>query len=95
MFYDFTASGKRIRELRVQKGLTQEQLSDLLYCSRTTVTLIENGQKGCSVQMLMQFACALDSTMDYIAMGRSPEREALKDRITGLISEMKEIENLL
>ncbi|MBQ2650775.1 MAG: helix-turn-helix transcriptional regulator [Clostridia bacterium] len=35
--------GKNIRDLRQQKGLTQEELAGLLYVTRQTVSNYENG----------------------------------------------------
>ena len=46
MYYDLVESGKRIRKLRKQNGLTQEQLADLLGVALNTISRIEVGSRG-------------------------------------------------
>jgi transcriptional regulator with XRE-family HTH domain len=52
--------GTRIRELRVSRGLTQEQLADLIGIERTRVTEYETGRHEPTHPMLVRFATALD-----------------------------------
>ena len=56
-YYDIKESGKRIKELRKAKGLTQEKLSEKI---------------GISCQGLFVYlAEVLDTTIDYLVLGRS------------------------
>ena len=42
--YDFSiAFGKRVRELREQRGISQQRLSELLNISRPAISQIERG----------------------------------------------------
>ena len=43
MYYDLVESGKRIRELRKQFGLTQEELAERLGVALNTISRIEIG----------------------------------------------------
>lgn len=52
MFYDFKASGERIRLLRKQKGFIQETQANILNIDRIYISLINFGRKGCSVDCL-------------------------------------------
>lgn len=54
--------GQRIRALRIERNLSQEQLADLCRCHRTYVGMVERGEKSISVAMLMRFALALESS---------------------------------
>lgn len=54
LYYDIKESGKRIKELRKQKGLTQEQLADELNISYSMVGKIEIGYTGISIDLLIQ-----------------------------------------
>ena len=45
MYYDLVESGKRIRELRKQFGLTQEELAERLGVALNTISRIEIGQR--------------------------------------------------
>lgn len=69
MYYDLVESGKRIRKLRKQNGLTQEQLADLLGVALNTISRIEVGSRGISIDLAIELAVHFDTTLDYIFMG--------------------------
>ncbi|MBR4875347.1 MAG: helix-turn-helix transcriptional regulator, partial [Clostridia bacterium] len=48
--------GKNIRDLRIQKGLTQEQLAEQLFVTRQTVSNYENGKSRPDVEMIQKIA---------------------------------------
>lgn len=52
--------GQRIRERRVQRGLTQNQLAELLSLSRTSITNIESGRQKLLVHTLVELAVILE-----------------------------------
>ncbi|MDO4439758.1 MAG: helix-turn-helix transcriptional regulator [Eubacteriales bacterium] len=72
MYYDLKESGKRIRNLRKQYGWTQEKLAEKLGIALNTVSRIEIGHRGISVDLAIEFALQLNTTLDYIYMGREP-----------------------
>lgn len=72
MYYDLKESGKRIRNLRKQHGLTQEQLSEQLGIALNTVSRIEIGYRGISVDLAIELAVRFNTTLDYIFLGREP-----------------------
>lgn len=47
--------GKRIRELRIKKDLTQEELSFEVGLDRTYIASVENGKRNISVLNLEKF----------------------------------------
>jgi transcriptional regulator with XRE-family HTH domain len=51
--------GLRIAELRRSKGLTQEQLAELVNCSVEFISLVERGVNSPSIAGLPDFANAL------------------------------------
>ena len=53
MYYNTKASGARIRELRIAKNFTQDNLAEHMNVSRGFISLIESGKKGCSVDVLI------------------------------------------
>ena len=53
-----------IKELRVKKGLTQEQLGKLLNVARVTITCWESGQNRPKIDMLPALSKALDCSID-------------------------------
>ena len=50
------AFGRRVRSLRIEKGLSQQQLADLIYVSRKTVSNWEAGNRMPDVTMLARLA---------------------------------------
>jgi transcriptional regulator with XRE-family HTH domain len=63
------AIGRRIQELRKQRGLSQEELAMLTKCHRTYVGMVERAEKNISVLMLHRFARALKTTMSALLEG--------------------------
>lgn len=52
--------GLRLREIREKKGLSQEQLADIMNVSRTTISKIESGKFNCSYDYIIKFSAVLD-----------------------------------
>lgn len=51
--------GMRIKEMRVESGLTQQQLATAVGLERTSITNIEGGNQRVTVDMLYVIAAAL------------------------------------
>ena len=51
--------GQRIREQRIKKGLTQNELADLMFVSRKTISNWETGLRMPDLTMLMRLAVCL------------------------------------
>lgn len=47
---------QKLKALREQKNLSQQQVADALYTAQTTISNIENGKAGLDVTMLLKFA---------------------------------------
>ena len=61
--------GQRIRELRKELGLSQEELAARSKCHRTYVGMVERAEKSISVAALHRFAKALRTTMSSLLEG--------------------------
>ena len=69
MQYNHFITGRIIRELREQRGLTQEVLSDLAAVSRSHLAEIETGHTNANVETLWKISEALGMKMsDLIQM---------------------------
>lgn len=66
--------GKRIAELRRDRGLNQEQLAELSLLSRVTIAKYESGRVEPGALSLSRIADALDVTTDMI-LGREEETQ--------------------
>ena len=60
MQFDNFAVGKAIRDLRKEKGISQDVLSGFAGIARTHLTMIENGTKQVNFETLWKIALALD-----------------------------------
>ncbi len=58
--------GRKIREIRKSKGLTQERLAELAYISEVYLGEIERGLKMPSVDIFADIISALDVSADYV-----------------------------
>lgn len=80
MFYDIKKSGERIRQLRRTQGMTQEQLATKLNIGDRHLRKIENGEKGPSIDTLVEIAALFGVSLDYIITG-SQSQSDLKQRL--------------
>ncbi|HXH92992.1 MAG TPA: helix-turn-helix transcriptional regulator [Thermoanaerobaculia bacterium] len=51
--------GQTIREIRIERGMTQQQLADLCDRHRTFIIAIEKGRQNASTMTLIRIASAL------------------------------------
>ena len=54
--------GKRIKELRIRKGMKQEHLAEMINVDHTTISNIENGKNYPTLSNLENLLDALDSS---------------------------------
>lgn len=64
--FDYSAIGQRIKALRKNKGLNQQELADLLGKSLRTVQKYETGEIEVSIATVNQLADLLDSTPTFL-----------------------------
>lgn len=60
----------RLKELRAEKNLSQNKLSELLGITRTTYANYEQGTREPSIEMIIKFCDFFDVSADYL-IGRS------------------------
>ncbi|KKR81281.1 MAG: Transcriptional regulator Cro/CI family [Candidatus Daviesbacteria bacterium GW2011_GWA1_41_61] len=61
--------GKRVQELRKQKGLTQEDLADLVSVDRSYMGFVERGERNPTLDKLVKIAKALKITLSELFQG--------------------------
>ena len=86
---------EKLQELRKRKGLTQEQLANALYVSRTAVSKWESGRGYPNMESLKALAKFFDVSIDELLSGEEPLTAAQKeagvrksrtfDRVFGLL----------
>lgn len=71
-------TGTRIRDLRKDAGMSQDQLAELASLNRVTIAKYESGKVEPGAQALSRIADALDVTVDQL-LGRSDMRQEQDD----------------
>lgn len=67
---DNNSIGMNIKNARMEKGLSQEKLAEILDITNTHISYIETGTKAPSLDMLIKIANALDVSADDLLVGR-------------------------
>ena len=71
--------GKNIRKLRTEKGLTQDQLAEMLFVTRQTVSNYETGKSRPDIDMLMKIAEVLDADINAVLYGPAPKPDRKRE----------------
>ena len=58
--------GDKIKELRIKKGLTQQQLGDATNISRSAIGMVEKNKQGLGRENLITIANFFEVTVDYL-----------------------------
>lgn len=70
---DFYASvGSRIREVRKNKKMSQNDLAEKTGLSLPHISAVETGKKAMKIETLVRFAEALEVSADYLLRPNSP-----------------------
>lgn len=69
MAINFEILGKRIKEIRGQRMLSQEELAELADVTAQYISYIETGRKKVSLQVLVNIADGLSVSVDNLLMG--------------------------
>lgn len=76
---------KNIKALRLERGWTQQEMADMLFVTRQTVSNWENGKALPDVETLLQIAEKLDVDVNELVYGkRQPDERLKKDVLNTL-----------
>jgi repressor LexA len=87
--------GERVKQLRQQKGMTQEELASRLgYKSRSTIQKIESGQRDVPRKMIAQLSIVLNvSPLDLLGENeKSPSLKTKREALSSMLENMSEKE---
>ena len=69
--------GKKLKELRISRGLKQSQVSDKVGLSRATISNVEVGNRGLSLESLQKFCELYNVSIDYFGIETKSYNEAV------------------
>ena len=90
MIYDTLETGRRIQMLRREAGLTQEQFAERLNISTVHLAKIETGRRGCSLDILIDFAEFFGASLDYLVLGKAADSD-VRRRLDAIIQTLEEL----
>ena len=70
MNYNIKESGMRLKDLRKKKDYTQESFAKEIGISHRTYSGIESGAHSTSIETLVEIAQVLETSLDYIILGK-------------------------
>lgn len=82
--------GKKIREERVSRNLTQEEFAELISISPTFMSDIENGKRKLGLKTLFKVASVLNLSIDYLIDNKVSNVELNKNEYLKRISTLLE-----
>lgn len=93
MDFDYILVGKKIKEVRKHKHLSQLSLAEKVDKSTTFISLIESGQKKMSLATFVDMANALEVTADILLTGQMTNNlKAYSQEFSALLSDCGEYE---
>ena len=77
---DYERLGRRIKEVRQQRGLTQEYLAARVDCNTSHISNIENCYTKPSLNALLAIANVLETSVDYLLSEQLNEVSSALDK---------------
>jgi transcriptional regulator with XRE-family HTH domain len=56
----------RIREIREEQGLTQQQVSDYLMCDQSLYSKYERGERQVPLEIVVKLSMLFETSIDYL-----------------------------
>ena len=69
--YDAKEVGKRIKNLRKQKGMTQDELAAVFKTESSVICKIETGKQTISIDYVVDIASYFEVSIDYLINGEN------------------------
>lgn len=85
---NFSQIGKRLKEIRISKGLTQEYVANMADVNTSHISNIENNRTKISLTTLVQICNALGVTIDYVLRDEYSDTSSVLEQ-----SILKELQN--
>ena len=83
---DYEKIGMRVRRFRLRKGLSQEQLAELIDISVTHMSHIETGRTKLSLPVFVALSDALEVRTDELLHDPAPENTSVLRQLAAAVS---------
>lgn len=95
MHFDQTVYGAKIRQMRISRGLTQEQLAEQIGITRTYLLKIENASQVGPIELAVEFATYFNVSLDFLLLAKDYHAKDRKQSLKKVISFLSELESEL
>lgn len=76
---DFSKVGLKMKQLRMEKGITQEQIAENLECTVSFISNVENNRVKMNLRILLYYASLCDVSIDTLLNAGKPESYSSTD----------------
>ena len=83
----------KIKEIRINRGITQEKLAELVGCNTSHISNIENNHTKVSLNVLLSIANALNTSIDYLLSSQYQNSSFALDN--EILRAIKDCDNIL
>lgn len=90
MHFDQKLFGKKIRQLRVARNMSQEELAEKVNTERSYIAKIETGIRACSIDLIVDFSNIFEVSTDYLLF-ESNENGSMKEELMMVAEKLLEI----
>lgn len=80
----------RLKEIRLNKGITQQELADQLHMTKANICMIENNKRNLTASCLVNLAIFFNVPIDYL-LGISDNPIVLDKNQIKIINEIKDL----
>ena len=82
--------GQKIREYRLKRGMTQEELAEKLFSSKSTISEYENNKIDIKISILREIAKVLGTPLPHLL---SEEDDDIDDEVMQMAMALKQIKS--
>ena len=85
------AIGERIKEARQERGLSQEELAQIINSTKSAISRYESGKRQPRIEQLKSIASALDVDVNWLMNGYTLEQrdQVLKEKVSRRFEEAR------
>jgi transcriptional regulator with XRE-family HTH domain len=88
---DYAKLGLKIKEIRINRGLTQDKLAEFVHCNTSHISNIENNHTKVSLNVLLAIANSLNTSIDYLLSDQYENTSLALDH--AILSAIKDCDN--
>lgn len=91
--YNIPDIAERIYHLRSLKGYSLDEAAKKLEIQRRSLSNIETGAKGCSIDLLVRIADEYGCSLDYLVLGRDIDGAIAKSVLQRTVDELSRLQD--